>query len=136
MQSTQNMFQHDHLQQMQEQDEQFQHILAFLQAGILPSDSAEANRVLKLQSDYFVHEGSFYHVWIEPGKGSKIQRSHVQLVIPSKLVHSVLLETHDSPLLGGHMGIARTMDKTRQRFYWPTMHIKGHCELDKVMWAM
>ena len=55
MQATQNMFQHDHLQQMQEQDEQFQHILAFLQAGILPTDSAEANRVLKLQDDYFVH---------------------------------------------------------------------------------
>ena len=44
MQSAQNMFQHDHLQLMQEQDEQFQHILAFLQAGILPSGSAEANK--------------------------------------------------------------------------------------------
>ena len=33
-----------------------------------------------------------------------------------------ITETHDSPLLGGHLGIVRTMDKTRTRFYWPTMH--------------
>ena len=122
LKSTQNVFQHDQLQQMQEQDKQFMHIREFLQFGTLPNDSAAAAKVLKLQNDYFLHDGILYHVWIAPGKGPKASRSHVQLVIPSKMVQAVLSETHDAPLLGGHMGIARTMDKTRLRFYWPTMH--------------
>ena len=94
---------------MQGQDKQYTHLLAYLTYGTLPTDLSAATRVLKEQGDYFLNDGILYHVWIQPGKGQRSCRSHVQLVIPTQLVKTVLTETHDSPLLGGHLGIARTM---------------------------
>lgn len=122
LQSAQNLFSPNNIRSSQGQDEQYTHLLAYLTSGTLPADLSAATRVLKQQGDFFLNDGILYHVWIQPGKGHRSCRSHVQLVIPTQLVKTVLTETHDSPLLGGHLGIARTMDKTRTRFYWPTMH--------------
>lgn len=41
-----------------------------------------------------------------------------QLVLPEKLRPSVLTSLHDSM---GHMGVERTLDLVRSRFYWPKM---------------
>ena len=122
LQSAQNLFSPDNVRSLQGQDKQYTHLLAYLTSGTLPTDLSVATRILKQQGDYFLNDGILYHVWIQPGKGHRSCRSHVQLVIPTQLVKTVLTETHDSPLLGGHLGIARTMEKTRTRFYWPTMH--------------
>ncbi|KFD51373.1 hypothetical protein M513_07778 [Trichuris suis] len=43
-----------------------------------------------------------------------------QVVVPWKLRNNVLTMLHDSAV-GGHFGARRTLEKARQRFYWPGM---------------
>ena len=43
-----------------------------------------------------------------------------QLLLPKKLVPEVLSLAHDH-VCSGHLGTTRTVEKVRQRFYWPTM---------------
>ncbi|RWS02064.1 pol polyprotein-like protein [Leptotrombidium deliense] len=43
------------------------------------------------------------------------------LVIPRTLVSKVLLAMHDCIFSGGHLGIRKTFERVRQRFYWRTI---------------
>ena len=45
-------------------------------------------------------------------------RNQIKMVVPQKRVTDVLNRLHD---LSGHPGIARTMLKVKQRFYWPSL---------------
>ena len=49
----------------------------------------------------------------ESGKVSK-----PLLVVPRSLVNDVLTSLHDGPT-AGHLGITKTLQKVRERFYWP-----------------
>ncbi|GBN96200.1 Transposon Ty3-G Gag-Pol polyprotein [Araneus ventricosus] len=40
-----------------------------------------------------------------------------QLILPKSRIQEVLRETHDSAS-GGHFGVMKTLNKTRERFYW------------------
>jgi hypothetical protein len=40
-----------------------------------------------------------------------------QTVLPRRKVKDVLAELHGGPS-GGHLGVSKTMDKVRQRYYW------------------
>ncbi|OXA47863.1 Retrovirus-related Pol polyprotein from transposon opus [Folsomia candida] len=48
------------------------------------------------------------------------QYKRLTLVIPSKLIPSVLDECHDSPF-SGHMGFTKTYDRIKQRYWFPGM---------------
>ena len=52
--------------------------------------------------------------------------SEYAFVIPEKSINSVLQGIHSSPF-SGHLGIKRTMNRARGRFFWPKMsiHIQG-----------
>ena len=52
--------------------------------------------------------------------------SEYVFVIPEKLINSVLQGIHSSPF-SGHLGIKRTLNRARGRFFWPKMskHIQG-----------
>ena len=39
-------------------------------------------------------------------------------IIPQNMVHELLSSIHSSPT-GGHLGVLKTTEKVRQRFYWP-----------------
>jgi hypothetical protein len=54
-------------------------------------------------------------------KGAKISRTFLQLAIPRPLINTVLANAHDSPVSGGHYGIARTIEKIREKYYFPKM---------------
>ena len=41
-----------------------------------------------------------------------------QQIIPQNMVHELLSSIHSSPT-GGHLGVFKTTEKIRQRFYWP-----------------
>ena len=43
-----------------------------------------------------------------------------RLVIPAGLVQEVLSEAHDSAW-SGHLGIAKTLERVKERFFWPTL---------------
>ena len=60
-----------------------------------------------------IKDGCLYRKWeSEDGK------SHRNLiVVPDSKIRDVLSEFHDGPS-GGHLGIAKTAEKVKQRFYW------------------
>lgn len=49
-------------------------------------------------------------------QGSSTSTSHTQVILPSCLRQSALQQLHD---FSGHLGVHKTMDKVKQRFYWP-----------------
>lgn len=51
------------------------------------------------------------------GRG-KIKEAHYQLALPVALRGTVLRSLHDDM---GHMGMERTLDLVRTRFFWPKM---------------
>jgi len=59
-----------------------------------------------------VNNGVLYRKWYESDNGITLQ-----LVVPVKLKTSVLQGLHDDKV-AGHMGIRRTMNRVRQRYYW------------------
>ena len=50
------------------------------------------------------------------------QQNHVHLVIPNKLQEEILCTLHEG-IAGGHLGINKTLNRLKERFYWP-----GHYE--------
>ena len=57
---------------------------------------------------------------------------YLQQIIPPSLVSKVFTSMHDS-LTSGHLGVFKTMEKIRERFFWPgfkddvKLHIE-HCD--------
>ena len=45
---------------------------------------------------------------------------HLQMIVPTQLRAQVLREIHGGRL-SGHLGEAKMLHKTRERFYWPGM---------------
>ena len=117
-----NLFEVKNLATQQKEDPQYRPIIDFLTTGMLPSDRKMTEHLLHIYNDYFIHGGVLYHVWVRPGRGHRVDRSHVQIAVPKSLIKPVLQECHDSLLSGGHLGIARTVDKVRVKFYWPGMY--------------
>eukprot|EP00731_Ephydatia_muelleri_P034012 Em0044g32a len=63
-----------------------------------------------------VRDGVLFRQWEDvPGKGCN---KHLQLVVPRSWIGSVLQQLHSSPS-GGHLGMFKTLEKVRSRFYWP-----------------
>ncbi len=60
-----------------------------------------------------VEKGILYRVW-ESVDGQTVRD---QLVLPRNRVPEVLRSMHDD-VSGGHLGINKTLEKIRQRFYW------------------
>ncbi len=115
-------FEREKFCQLQHEDPVYHSMIEFLQSGVLPDDDAKSTKILKTFTSYFLSDNLLYHVWIQPGKGDRSDRTHVQLAIPQAFVPTILAEYHDSSLAGGHMGIARTMEKVRAHCFWPTMY--------------
>ena len=60
-----------------------------------------------------------YDILVTPlSKDSPIPRHAV--VVPETLEPEILKGVHDSPF-SGHIGVIKTLDKIRDRFYWPGM---------------
>ena len=57
--------------------------------------------------------GMLYRQWqTEDGRGTRLQ-----LVLPRSLVPDILSALHDAPS-AGHLGVTRTVERVRERFYW------------------
>ena len=70
-------------------------------------------------TDYVMEDGVLYHVSM-PVRNDPQPR--LQLVIPSNLVEGVLEQVHDAEFGGGHLGLDKTYDKLRSRYYWNNMY--------------
>lgn len=66
------------------------------------------------QWDSFILEDGLLKRVFENDDGSENRK---QLVIPKDKVAEVLRQLHDSPS-GGHLGVKKTLQRVRERFYW------------------
>ena len=83
-------------------------------------DLAKQNKTMKLKSgnetSYFVEKGFLYRRIQSKGKQKVVK----QLLVPQKLRTKVLKLAHET-LLGGHLGIQKTLDRVMSSFYWPCL---------------
>ena len=107
--------------QLQDKDADLRQVILWLQHDdfppVLPKDGSKCVQTLWSQKDHLVLDGGvLYRRWEDvPGKGFN---PHLQLVIPRTSIQAVLKEFHDTPT-GGHLGLRKTLEKVRSRFYWP-----------------
>ena len=82
-----------------------------------PKDGGYWLQTLWAQQKYLVlQNGVLYRRWEDiPGKGLN---KCLQFVLPQDLVPTVLEQLHNAPS-GSHLGVSKTVEKVRCRFYWP-----------------
>lgn len=51
-----------------------------------------------------------------------IYESDWRIVVPKNCINDILAECHDSPL-AAHGGVLKTLERVKQSYYWPRMHI-------------
>ncbi|RWS21693.1 pol polyprotein-like protein, partial [Leptotrombidium deliense] len=83
---------------------------------ILKGEHKGMNKSLRKAASLFeLKNGILYRTIIESNEFKNVT------VIPKRLIPNVLAIMHDSLLNGGHLGVRRTFEKTRERFWWKTM---------------
>lgn len=105
------------LRDKQQADVCIREVLKQLETGEKPPPSLrkelpELYLLLRELNRLEVLEGVLYR------KRQEGAQSYYQLVLPEDLRPSVLTSLHDDM---GHMGVERTLDLVRKRFYWPKM---------------
>ena len=109
----------ENLYKLQREDSDLLDIINYLESNELPSDDKKARSMLLSIDSFFLNDhGILCHLWT-PGK-RRVQRLCVQIVIPAALRHEVLVACHDH-CTASHLGITKTYDKIRLRYYWPHM---------------
>ena len=73
-----------------------------------------------------------YHLWTPTGRKKK--GLFVQFVVPKGLQLQIMQAAHND-LLAGHLGVAKTYEVVRQRFYWLTM-FKDNPTLLSILWTV
>jgi transposase InsO family protein len=67
--------------------------------------------------EFYLDDNILYRL---PRISSKISKVSAQVVIPRTLVNLALRISHDNPITV-HQGYLRTLERTRDNFYWPNM---------------
>jgi hypothetical protein len=111
----------DEVARQQRVDVSYKDIIDYLESDVLPDDEVRARQILWESPMFTLCDGVLYRVHVKDGKGPRAQRTVLQLAIPQPLVKGVLINCHDSPVSGGHFGIARTIGKVKEKYYFPKM---------------
>ena len=77
-------------------------------------DKTPSSSTRNLIRNYVLKNGILFHQFVEHG------RAFHRLCLPPSFIDQVLLACHDD-LTAGHLGVTRTIDKIRKRYYWPKM---------------
>ncbi|KAL5491405.1 hypothetical protein EMCRGX_G016687 [Ephydatia muelleri] len=107
--------------EMQGSDADLRRVISWIEnwspPAALPSEGSYTLQTLWAQYKHLVvRDGVLFRQWEDvPGKGCN---KHLQLVVPRSWIGSVLQQLHSSPS-GGHLGMFKTLEKVRSRFYWP-----------------
>ena len=104
----------------QRKDPDLREIIEYLESDRLPSNNTRAKRILLSEDVYFLDEDNIlYHLDLTDKRSCKGR--HAQLVLPASLRYEVLVNAHDD-LSGGHLGVFKTYEKLRDRYYWKGMY--------------
>lgn len=113
-------FQAKQIFDFQRRDPGLSDIINYLEYDQLPHDNAKAKRILLSEDLYFLDDHNLlYHVDVSDKRGRK--GCQAQLVLPPPLRYEVLVNAHDD-LAGGHLGVYKTYEKLRDRYYWRGMY--------------
>ena len=110
----------ERIHQLQRRDPDLAEIVNFLENDILPKSDTRARRLLLIHDTFFLDDdGILRHV--APTRRHRAQAPHSQLVVPSALRYEILVGGHDD-VTAGHLGIHKTYEKLRDRYYWHGMY--------------
>ena len=71
----------------------------------------------KNSSYYTVKDNILYRIYPQENSDNTVE----QVVVPKELRTQVMGLAHES-MMGGHLGVKKTMDKIQASFYWPGIH--------------
>ena len=118
--ATINWFPTVDLLQQQQADPDLPQMINWLKTDTLPVQfprhvSHRLQTLWSQRQQLVLRNDLLYRQWEDvPHRGAC---KRLQLVLPPALVPVVLEELHDSTT-GGHLGVTKTLEKVRQRFYW------------------
>jgi hypothetical protein len=106
----------------QRADETLSHIITYLTEHKLPDNiqSPSITEIISISKDCHINNNGTLVRIFQPTNGRTKMDVVEQVVIPKSILPKLMAEFHDSPL-AGHMGINKTYDKIRERYYWPHM---------------
>ncbi|KRX73465.1 Transposon Ty3-G Gag-Pol polyprotein [Trichinella sp. T6] len=106
------------IKQWQEDDPEIQQVIKWLSTNSWPNKAPEGSRILKSlwaqRRRMKMTNGVLTREWETLGTNKKTMLP----LIPRARVPEVLDLIHNHPT-GGHLGVAKSLEKIRQRFYWP-----------------
>lgn len=109
--------------QLQQQCPYFKHIYGYLKYGILPEDKRRAYAIPIEANQYILMKDVLYHLYTKRiRKATKDADIVQQLAVPFSLRNDILLSYHDSISGGCHLGIQKTYEAIRQKYFWPGMY--------------
>jgi transposase InsO family protein len=85
----------------------------WLATGKKPEDQGIARQVEGLTQNAVLDDDALYDFVRDP----RTKRDMMRLIVPLRL-RAVLCEMHDRPT-SGYLGVARTVERLRERFFWP-----------------
>jgi hypothetical protein len=111
----------EEIEDLQMKEEELCQFIEWLQNENIPekfpkSATSKLQTLWNQRKQLTLVDGVLYRRWEDVHGGGAHKRLH--LVLPASLVHEVLIGVHNSPA-GGHMGVKKTLEKIRSRFYWP-----------------
>ena len=114
---------HSDLIALQKKCTDFQVIYDYLAERKLPDDATLARNTTWESDQYMLADRVLYHYY-QPRmkKANRSEGSIIQVALPKALRLDVLKSYHDSIAGGGHLGIQKTFESIRQKFYWPHMY--------------
>jgi predicted aspartyl protease len=120
------------LAQLQREDRSLSPYFDFLETQEYPENTKTARDLALTIENYALDEFGVL-CFLPPNNNSKNRFvTKWRVVVPKSLRSDILLSYHDEPM-SGHLGVAKTFHKIRQRFYWKGMskdinHYVRSCE--------
>ncbi|KRY07438.1 Retrovirus-related Pol polyprotein from transposon [Trichinella patagoniensis] len=106
------------IQEWQEADPELRQIREWLEKRDWPQEPPAGShmfRSLWSQRDWLtLRDGILCRAWEAPDR----EEEKMLQVVPRRNIPEVLRAVHNHPT-GGHLGVAKTLGRVRQRFYWP-----------------
>ncbi|RWR99999.1 pol polyprotein-like protein, partial [Dinothrombium tinctorium] len=100
------------IKKLQNEDKYLKNIIEVLKGKSLNKNKS----IRKAAFNYELKDGKLFRVIVLNNEFKRV------LALPKKLIPHILASAHDCILSGGHLGIRKTFERIKNRFYWRTMH--------------
>lgn len=105
----------EHVWRAQDSDTMCKRIYNFLTKGLLPEDTHQQKKMLKLSQHLVVNGGTLYY----SPKPGELGRSRA--FIPKGTLRAEIIKRLHNDVLAGHLGYDKTRQRISDLFYWPKM---------------